>query len=86
MDCGHLVICRDPALKCDAYFTEDLYGVTQNNYIDVKTDILNCLQLGRGQSTVDADEDYHNIAFESRQLTKLPTIDLPKFSGNQVEW
>ena len=77
---------RDEAAKTDLYYVNETYDDVHHHYLDVKNMLLNALQPGRSQSNVTADADYDEVTFESRQRTKLPTIDLSKFSGNQTEW
>ena len=65
---------------------DNIYDTTQNCYIDVKTVMLNALCPGRNKSIVQSDADYMGINFETLRRTVLPSIRLPKFSGNQLEW
>ena len=82
----HLPISRNSDLQEHEYLRTSTYDTAHNHYIDVKTLILNALSPGRNQSTVEADQEYTRVTFDAPYKTKLPTLDLPKFSGKQVEW
>ena len=82
----HLPISRNSDLQEHEYLRTSSYDTAHNHYIDVKTLILYALSPGRNQSTVEVDQDYTGVMFDAPYKTKLPTLDLPKFSGKQVEW
>ena len=52
-----------------------------------KTVILNAIVPGRNQLTVQADEDHAGIVVSNTtHRSPLPPLQLPKFSGNTLEW
>ncbi|XP_023314645.1 uncharacterized protein LOC106654050 [Trichogramma pretiosum] len=69
------------------YFQDDMFAAGQNQYIAVKTEILDVLSPGRRQTSIQADSQYAGVSFETPQYkTPLPSMQLPQFSGNQLEW
>ena len=61
----HRIISRNSDDKEDEYFKNDVYGSTQTEYIQVKTNILTTLSPGRNQSSLQADKDHADVALVS---------------------
>uniref|UniRef100_A0ABD2W317 Peptidase aspartic putative domain-containing protein n=1 Tax=Trichogramma kaykai TaxID=54128 RepID=A0ABD2W317_9HYME len=52
-----------------------------------KTDIMDALSPGRSQTSLQTDAQYREIRINTlRYKAPLSTIDLPQFSGDQLEW
>ncbi|CAB0034376.1 unnamed protein product, partial [Trichogramma brassicae] len=85
---GHRNVCKVKAeFAEDPYFKEDVYSVVYMQYSLVKTDIMDALNPGRSQTSLQADAQYQDIGIDTpRYKAPLPTIDLPQFSGDQLEW
>ena len=61
----HRIISRDPENKDHEYFKNDVYGTAQTEYLQVKSNILTALSLGRNQSSVQANKDHVEVALVS---------------------
>ncbi|KAL7307803.1 hypothetical protein TKK_0000125 [Trichogramma kaykai] len=70
---GHKNIC-----KVKAAFAEDPY---------FKEDVIHAMHARRSQTSLQTDAQYREIRINTlRYKAPLSTIDLPQFSGDQLEW
>ncbi|CAB0039404.1 unnamed protein product [Trichogramma brassicae] len=83
----HKKLMRDQSLEEDDYFKKDVFSETNTAYTIYKTEILDAMYPGRNVSSLQADEQYAQISMEMPAYRNpLPPINLPQFSGQQLEW
>ncbi|KAL0880858.1 hypothetical protein ABMA27_002041 [Loxostege sticticalis] len=64
-----------------SYFTEDWFDAGEEEYLDIKTDLQDILESFVQSSPQKVYEKTNN-----HQEVKLPTINIPQFSGSYNEW
>ena len=85
---GHKQLIRVKAEYIEEqYFAHDLYALASTQYNLTKALLLNTINPGRSTSSIQADTSYADTSLDPPSYkTPLPTIKLPRFSGNKLEW
>lgn len=82
-----LKVATDEEMKSHDYFTEDVFGQGEEEFLDCKTIMKERLaELNPSKSANKNDGENGHSGPSSGNKIKLPSISIPSFSGNYRDW
>ncbi|XP_070167756.1 uncharacterized protein [Polyergus mexicanus] len=79
---GHYTLIKNEDASAAAYFKDDVYTRTEDNYVSAKTKITSTLR----DASADVRQDSSATTASFMRQIQLPKISLPTFSGEQLDW